>query len=73
MMNARTNKFGQTILKGNVSQAPTLPIRCKQQAASVQGLPKRLRPMVAAEAVALVQEYPQLTAKQAVGYVVSRL
>jgi hypothetical protein len=69
----RTNKYGQQVILREVAQAPTVVTRCRQQAASLPTIPKAKRPLVVAEAVALVQAHPQLSAKQAVAFVASRL
>lgn len=68
-MHAYTTRHGATIIKGDIQQVPTLTTRVND-ALSAMGVRS---PRLAAEAVSLVQDHPQLTATQAVEYVVSKL
>lgn len=67
-MHAYTTRYGTTVLKGDIQQVPTLPSRVKAALAK-EGVQS---PLMAAHAVSLVQEHPQLTAAQAVAYVLHK-
>lgn len=68
-MHAYTTRHGVTVIKGDVAQVPTLPSRVRD-ALATHGIQS---PLLAAQAVCLVQDNPSLTAKQAVAYVVSKV
>lgn len=68
-MHVRTDRFGNTVLHGAVSQAPTLESRVTRVLSTYGVKSQRLH----TSACELVRAHPSLTAEQAVDYVVSKL
>lgn len=68
-MQVRTNRYGMTILKGDIAQVSSLETRVTKVLATY-GMRS---PRVHARACELVRSYPELTAVQAVEVAIARL
>lgn len=68
-MMIRTDRYGVTVLKGEVTQAPSLQTRVRSV---LEGYGVR-SPRIESRACALVKAHPSLRAEDAVDYVIHRL